>query len=84
MANHKSTEKRIRQIKTRKEINKYHAKTMRNALKILRSTTKKEEAGAMVPKLNAILDRLARKNVIHQNKASNLKSSVVKHLNSLQ
>ena len=84
MANHKSSEKRIRQIKTRNENNKYYAKTMRNALKAIRATTKKEEAVVMLPKLNAILDKLAKKNVIHNNKASNLKSSVVKHVNSLQ
>ena len=84
MANHKSSEKRIRQIKTRNESNKYYAKTMRNALKTLRSTTKKEEAAAMLPKMNAVLDKLAKKNVIHKNKAANLKSYLVKHVNGLQ
>jgi hypothetical protein len=52
MANHKSSEKRNRQIKTKNESNKYHAKTMRNALKSIRSTTSKEEAGTMLPKIN--------------------------------
>lgn len=84
MANHKSSEKRIRQIKTKNEINKYYAKTMRNALKTLRSTTSKEEAAPLLPKLNSMLDKLAKKNIIHQNKASNLKSSVEKHVNSLK
>ncbi len=84
MANHRSSEKRIRQIKTRNESNKYYAKTMRNALKSLRSTTNKEEAAVMLPKMNAILDKLAKKNVIHKNKASNLKSSLIKHVNSLK
>jgi small subunit ribosomal protein S20 len=84
MANHKSSEKRIRQVKTRNESNKYHAKTMRNALKSLRSTTNKEEAGAILPKLNSMLDRLAKKNIIHKNKASNLKSSIEKHVSSLK
>jgi small subunit ribosomal protein S20 len=84
MANHKSSEKRIRQLKTRNDNNKYHAKTMRNALKTLRSTTSKEEAGAILPKLNSILDKLAKKNIIHKKKASNLKSSVQKHVSSLK
>jgi small subunit ribosomal protein S20 len=83
MANHKSSEKRIRQTSVRKENNKYYAKTMRNALKEFRSTTKKDEAATLQPKVNAMLDRLAKKNIIHQKKASNLKSSVAKHVNSL-
>jgi len=84
MANHKSSEKRIRQIRSKNESNKYYAKTMRNALKTIRNTTNKEEAGALLPKLNSILDRLAKKNVIHKKKASNLKSSLVKHVNALK
>jgi len=83
MANHKSSEKRIRQTETRKERNRYYAKTMRNALKTMRATTNKDEASAQLPKLEAMLDKLAKKNSIHKNKASNLKSSVVKHVNSL-
>jgi small subunit ribosomal protein S20 len=84
MANHKSSEKRIRQIETRNEINKYHAKTMRNALKALRNTSDKKEAGEILPKLNSMLDKLAKKNIIHKKKASNLKSSIEKHVNSLK
>jgi small subunit ribosomal protein S20 len=83
MANHKSSEKRIRQTVGKKDSNKYYAKTMRNALKEFRSTTTKEEATTMMPKVNSMLDRLAKKNIIHANKASNLKSSVAKHVNSL-
>ena len=84
MANHKSSEKRIRQIEVRKEGNKYYAKTMRNALKAIRETTNKKEAAAMLPKLNSMLDRLAKKNIIHSKKAANLKSSIEKHVNSLK
>jgi small subunit ribosomal protein S20 len=83
MANHKSSEKRIRQTEIKKESNKYYAKTMRNSLKTIRSTTKKEEAAEMLPKLTSMLDKLAKKNIIHKKKASNLKSSIVKHVNSL-
>jgi len=84
MANHKSSEKRIRQTKTRNESNKYYAKTMRNALKEIRTTTSKKEAEDLQPKMNAMLDKLAKKNIIHTKKASNLKSSVDKHVNSLK
>jgi small subunit ribosomal protein S20 len=83
MANHKSSEKRIRQTEAKKESNKYYAKTMRNSLKTMRSITKKEEATEMLPKLTSMLDKLAKKNIIHKKKASNLKSSIVKHVNSL-
>ena len=84
MANHKSSEKRIRQTVVRNENNKYHAKSMRNALKTIRSTTTRKEAAELLPKMNSMLDRLAKKNVIHSKKAANLKSSVVKHVNSLK
>jgi len=84
MANHKSSEKRIRQTSVKNESNKYHAKTMRNALKNIRTTTDKKEAEVLLPKMNAMLDKLAKKKVIHSNKASNLKSSVEKHVKNLK
>jgi len=84
MANHKSALKRIRQSETRKINNKYDAKTMRNAVKKLRNTTEKEEAGTLLPKVSSMLDKLAKKNVIHSNKAGNLKSSLTKHVNELK
>jgi small subunit ribosomal protein S20 len=84
MAYHKSSEKRIRQTKTRNEGNKYYAKTMRNALKEIRSTTSKKEAAELLPKMNSMLDRLAKKNIIHSKKAANLKSSVEKHVKGLK
>ncbi|PKP21324.1 MAG: 30S ribosomal protein S20 [Bacteroidetes bacterium HGW-Bacteroidetes-21] len=84
MANHKSSEKRIRQTKTRMVENRYYAKTTRNAIKKLRTTSTKEEAVALLPKVAGMLDKLAKKSVIHKNKASNLKSSLTKHVNSLQ
>ena len=57
---------------------------MRNALKNMRKTTDKAEAGELLPKLNSMLDRLAKKNVIHKNKAANLKSSITKHVSGLK
>jgi small subunit ribosomal protein S20 len=66
MANHKSSEKRIRQTEARRDSNKYYAKTTRNAIKALRTTTSKEEAANQLPKLTSMLDKLAKKNVIHK------------------
>ena len=83
MANHKSSFKRIRQSETRRLRNRYYAKTMRNALRDLRATSDKEQAQAMLPKLQEMLDKLAKRNIIHANKAANLKSSVAKHVNAL-
>ncbi len=84
MANHKSALKAARQAEARKEDNKYYARTMRNALKKIRKTTDKAEAEKMVPELSTVLDKLAKKNVIHKNKAANLKSSITKHAQNLK
>ncbi|HHJ11107.1 MAG TPA: 30S ribosomal protein S20 [Bacteroidetes bacterium] len=83
MANHKSALKRIRQTETRRLRNRYYARTARNAVKKLHKTTSKQEAEEMLPRINAMLDKLAKKHVIHRNKAGNLKSSLAKHVNSL-
>lgn len=83
MANHKSSVKRIRQTKTRTLHNKYYAKTMRNAVRKLRAVTDKEEAVKMYPTVQKMLDKLAKTNVIHKNKAANIKSSLANHINSL-
>jgi small subunit ribosomal protein S20 len=83
MANHKSSEKRIRQNEVKKDNNKYYAKTMRNALKDFRGTTDKKEAEEMRPKVESMLDRLSKKNIIHKKKASNLKSSLANHVSKL-
>lgn len=84
MANHKSSEKRIRQTEKRRVHNKYYAKTMRNALKEIREVKDKKEASVMLPKLTALIDKLAKKNIIHKNKAANLKSGITVHTNKLQ
>ena len=83
MANHKSAVKRIRQSKKRQLHNKYYAKTMRNAVRKLRAMTNKEEASALYPKVQKMLDKLAKTNIIHKNKASNLKSGLALHINKL-
>ncbi len=83
MANHKSSIKRIRQTTARTLRNRYGAKTMRNAVKRLRGVENKKEAEEMYPKVCSMLDKLAKNNVIHKNKAGNLKSKLAKHVNAL-
>ncbi|MDR1780056.1 MAG: 30S ribosomal protein S20 [Tannerella sp.] len=83
MANHKSSLKRIRQTRTRCLQNRYGAKTMRNAVKNLRGTTDRKDAETLYPKVCSMLDKLAKKNVIHSNKAGNLKSKLAKHVHAL-
>lgn len=83
MANHKSAEKRIRQTKVKTAHNKYYAKTMRNAVRKLRALTDKAEATAQLPKVQKMLDKLAKQGVIHKNKAANIKSGLALHINNL-
>ncbi|MCI5757086.1 MAG: 30S ribosomal protein S20 [Bacteroidales bacterium] len=83
MANHKSAIKRIRQTAARRLHNRYYAKTMRNAVRKLRATTEKAEAAEMLPKVQKMLDKLAKNNTIHKNKAANIKSSLMLHVNKL-
>ena len=83
MANHKSSLTRIRQEKTRALHNKYYAKTMRNAVRKLRAITDKDEAVQLYPKVQKMLDKLAKTNIIHKNKAANIKSSLALHVSKL-
>ena len=83
MANHKSAIKRIRSNNTKRLQNRYYAKTTRNAVKKLRDTKIKAEAAVLLPKVVAMLDKLAKKSVIHKNKASNLKSKLTKKVNAI-
>lgn len=83
MANHKSSIKRIRSNNAKRLQNRYYAKTTRTALKKLRTTTAKKEATDLLPKVSAMLDKLAKRNVIHKNKAANLKSKLTKKVNAL-
>ena len=86
MANHKSSKKRIRQTVTKRAHNRLYHKTTRNAVKALRNTTERSAAEALLPKVSAMLDKLdklAKTNIIHKNKAANLKSSLALHVNAL-
>ena len=83
MANHKSSVKRIRQTASRRLHNRYYAKTARNAVRKLRATTDKAVASELLPKVQKMLDKLAKNHIIHKNKAANIKSSVAQHVKQL-
>ncbi|WP_319591405.1 30S ribosomal protein S20 [uncultured Draconibacterium sp.] len=83
MAHHKSALKRIRQDEKKRVHNKYYAKTTRNAIRDLRNTTDKAEAKKLYPSVVAMIDKLAKRNIIHKNKAANLKSKLSTQVNSL-
>jgi small subunit ribosomal protein S20 len=84
MANHKSSLKRIRNSETKRNRNRYQAKTLRNAIRDFLAIKEKPEAQKQLSKLSSQLDRLAKKNVIHKNKASNLKSEIAVHYNHMK
>ena len=83
MANHISALKRIRQTATKRLLNKYKSKTTRNAVRDLKGLEDRKEAEVLLPKVTSMLDKLAKSNIIHNNKAANLKSKLTKHVNSL-
>jgi small subunit ribosomal protein S20 len=84
MANHKSAIKRIRSNDAKRTENRYYAKTTRTAVKKLRASTSEKEAKELLPKVSSMLDKLAKKNVIHKNKAANLKSKLSKKVASIK
>jgi small subunit ribosomal protein S20 len=83
MANHKSSIKRIRSNESKRVLNKYQHKTTRNAMRKLRATTDRKEAEGLFPAVVAMLDKLAKRNIIHKNKAANLKSGLQLRINAL-
>jgi small subunit ribosomal protein S20 len=83
MANHKSALKRIRTNEAKRLTNRYQHRTTRNAIKKLREMDKAKEATEFLPAVVSMIDKLTKKNVIHANKASNLKSGLAKHVASL-
>jgi small subunit ribosomal protein S20 len=82
MANHKSAEKRIRSTKTKRTQNRYQGRTVRNAVKKLRETEEPETLVKDISKVVSQIDKLAKKNVIHKNKAANLKSKLMRKANT--
>ena len=83
MANHKATKKDIRQSEKRREQNRYYGKTTRNAIRTLLATTDKAAAQEGLGKVISMIDKLAKRNIIHKNKASNIKSGIVKRVNAI-
>ncbi|MHC2993051.1 30S ribosomal protein S20 [Pontibacter sp. HJ8] len=83
MANHKSALKRIRSNNAKRLRNRYQAKTTRTFIKRLKGTTDQTEAQELFKTVSSMLDRLAKKNIIHKNKAANNKSKLAKHINGL-
>lgn len=83
MANHKSAIKRIKSNEVKRLRNKYQHKTTRNAIRRLRELTDKKEAEKMLPSIFTMLDKLAKRNIIHKNKAANLKSGLQLRVNKL-
>ncbi len=84
MAHHKSALKRIRQNQKRRLHNRFYHKSTRTAIKNLRNTTDKEKAVKFLPLVFSMIDKLAKRNIIHSNKAANLKSKLSKHVNNLK
>lgn len=83
MANHKATKKDVRQSEKRRDRNRYYGKTTRNAIRTLLANTDKAAANEGLSKVISMIDKLAKRNVIHKNKAGNLKSGIQKRINAL-
>ena len=83
MANHKATKKDVRQSAKRRERNRYYGKTTRNAIRDLKTLTDKAAAGEKMPEVISMIDKLAKRGVIHKNKAGNLKSKLTKRVTAL-
>ena len=83
MANHKSAIKRIRSGEVRRSANRLQHKTARNAVRKLRALTDKKAAVALFPKVESMIDKLTKRNIIHKNKAANIKSKLAKHVAAL-
>ena len=83
MANHKSAKKRVRQDAKKRLHNRYYKKSTRTAIAKLRATEDKTEAEKQLPRLFSMIDRLAKRNLFHPNKAANLKSGLAKHVKAL-
>lgn len=83
MANHKATRKDVRQSEKRRDRNRYYGKTTRNAIRDLRALTDAGQATDKLTGVASMIDKLAKRGVIHKNKAANLKSKLSKKVNSL-
>lgn len=83
MANHTATRKSVRKTAARRERNRYYGKTTRNAIRSLLEIKDSKEANEQLPKVISMIDKLAKRNIIHKNKAANLKSGLTKKVTAL-
>ena len=83
MANHSATKKDVRQAEKRRDRNRYYGKTTRNAIRDLREVKDQKEAGKQLPEVASMIDKLAKKGIIHKNKAANLKRKLARKVNAL-
>ena len=83
MANHSATKKDVRQAAKRRDRNKYNGKTTRNAIRDLKEIKENKEAATKLPDVIAMVDKLAKRGIIHKNKASNIKSKLTRRVNAL-
>ncbi|MBS1948423.1 MAG: 30S ribosomal protein S20 [Bacteroidetes bacterium] len=83
MANHKATKKDVRQASKRRDRNKYYGKTTRNTIRDFKQIKSKKEADGKLPEVASQIDKLAKRGIIHKNKAANLKSQLAKKANAL-
>jgi small subunit ribosomal protein S20 len=83
MANHQATKKDVRQAAKRRDRNKYNGKTTRNAIRDLKEIKENKEAATKLPDVLAMVDKLAKRGIIHKNKAANLKSKLTRRVNAL-
>ena len=83
MAHHKSAKKRILQDEVKRTRNRYYKKSTRTAIAKLREIEDSGEAKKFLPKVISMIDKLAKKNTWHKNKASNLKAKLTRHVNGL-
>jgi len=84
MANHAATKKSVRQSATRNERNRYQGKTTRNAIRNFKKLDNKNDANEQLPELSSRIDKLAKRGIIHRNKAANLKSKLTRSIQKLE
>ncbi len=82
MANHKATKKSVRKTAARRESNRYYGRTMRNSVRTIRKETDADAKAEDLTKVISQIDRMAKRGIIHKNKAANLKSKLNRHINA--
>ena len=83
MANHSATKKDVRQATKRRDRNRYYGKTTRNAIRDMKTSTEKTAYEGKLPDVISMIDKLAKRGIIHKNKAANLKSKLTRKATTL-